>query len=561
MAGLVESGVYDEESLFYSDNLVTLVDNSPFDAPWIYREEFTLKPNAGQHYFLETHGISSRADIYINGELVASKDQQVGSYAGHKYDVTEFVDHGRNCILVQAYPTNYLRDFAMGFIDWNPYPADNGTGVWRNIEFSQTGHIAIMGPTRVVTDFKGPEADSVKATVKIDVRNVANHPVEGKIQGHIQEPHGGRHGIPIHKEISLEAKEEKTISIDAVIEDPKIWWPARWGEQPLYKVSLEAKSRGSVSDAAIDSTFGISNVESRVSEDDTRSFTVNGKPFLIMGAGYTSHIFLELDMERAKTQFQYVLDMGLNTIRLEGKQEHPEFYDLADEMGLMTINGWDCCDKWEGWEYNNEAEGELWDDADYKTAGDSMLHEAGIMQRHPSALAFLVGSDFWPDDRATEIYVDALNRMDWQVPVISSAAKRGFPELLGPSGMDMYGPYDWVPPNYWYTGKLGAAIGFGGELGSGAGTPGLRSMRKFLSPEDMEVLWTEPDKVVFHGSREGSQFDNRQIYNEALFARYGAPHDLEDYLLKTQLMDYEATRSEFESYSARKSEENPSTGL
>ena len=76
-----------------------------------------------------------------------------------------------------------------------------------------------------------------------------------------------------------------------------------------------------------------------------------------------------------------------------------------------------------------------------------MLHEAAMMQSHPSILAFLVGSDFWPDNRATKIYVDALNRMDWPNPIIASAGKLSYPALLGPSGMKMLGPYDWNSPN------------------------------------------------------------------------------------------------------------------
>jgi exo-1,4-beta-D-glucosaminidase len=62
-----------------------------------------------------------------------------------------------------------------------------------------------------------------------------------------------------------------------------------------------------------------------------------------------------------------------------------------------------------------------------------------MLQTHPSILAFLVGSDFWPDDKAAAIYVEALDDYDWQNPIICSAAKLGFPEILGPSGMKMLG--------------------------------------------------------------------------------------------------------------------------
>lgn len=253
--------------------------------------------------------------------------------------------------------------------------------------------------------------------------------------------------------------------------------------------------------------------------------------------------------------------MGLNTIRLEGKQEHPEMYELADEMGLMIMAGWECCDKWEGWDYNDEADGIRWDDEDYSTANTSMLHEAAMMQTHPSMLAFLVGSDFWPDDRAVKIYVDALDKLDWPNPIIASAAKRSYPTLLGPSGMKMDGPYDWVPPNYWYGDELGAAFGFGSELGAGVGTPEMASLRKFLSDQDLEDLWTAPDKGLYHMSTNQSSFYDRSIYNGGLYNRYGEPTSLEDYLLKAQLSDYESTRAQFEAYAAYKGNERPSTGL
>jgi exo-1,4-beta-D-glucosaminidase len=190
-----------------------------------------------------------------------------------------------------------------------------------------------------------------------------------------------------------------------------------------------------------------------------------------------------------------------------------------------------------------------------------MRHEAAMLQPHPSVLGYLIGSDYWPDPIATPLYLAALRAHDWQTPVIASASARGFSNLTGPSGMKMDGPYDWVPPNYWYASRVGAAFGFGSELGAGVGTPGLSSLRKFLSPSDLSDLWTTPNKSLFHMSREGSQFQTREIYNAGLWARWGAPTSLEDYLIKAQLMDYEATRAQVEAHVARWSEERPATGM
>ena len=157
MAGLIENEVYNETDLFYSDNMESIADPSTFDAPWIYREEFILHPSIGKYFTLKTHGITSKADIYLNGVLVASSDEQQGAYGGHQYSLTEHVKEGSNCLLVCAFPTNYLRDFAQGFVDWNPYPADNGTGVWRNVEISQTGAVP-MSSFRILTEFTHPNS-------------------------------------------------------------------------------------------------------------------------------------------------------------------------------------------------------------------------------------------------------------------------------------------------------------------------------------------------------------------------------------------------------------------
>ena len=77
----------------------------------------------------------------------------------------------------------------------------------------------------------------------------------------------------------------------------------------------------------------------------------------------------------------------------------------------------------------------------------------------------------------------------------------------------------------------------------------------------MGDLWKSPNKSLFHLSREGSQFETREIYNAALWKRWGAPTGLEDYLMKSQLMDYEATRAQVEAYTAMWSAKRPATGL
>ncbi|KAH9909294.1 glycoside hydrolase family 2 protein [Xylariomycetidae sp. FL2044] len=563
MGCLIGEGIYREDGLFYSDMLRSF-DSSQFGVPWLYRHEFDAEPTAGRHYFLHTHGITSKADIFVNGQEIANASVQAGAYAGISYEITDKLAK-ENALVVQVYPTDYNYDFALGFVDWNPYPPDNGTGVWRDVEIQETGPVA-MGPLRIVTQTNFPtDTTTAEVTFKVAAQNLEHVEIRVELAGRIL-----LDGIDLapdwSQSVTLSPLQTTELVLRTTLQNPSIWWPKQWGDQPLYTGEMSVTVDGSVSDEAV-RTFGIRQVTSELNSHNDTLFYVNGLPFQVVGGGYSADMFLRWDSEKFLNQARLMLDLGHNTVRLEGKNEHPDLYDIADRLGLMVMAGFECCDKWEAWTYNEDlAVKSEWTEHDYLIANRSMAHEALMQQGHPSVLAYLVGSDYWPDDKAAGMYVASLKAADWQVPIIASASKRGYPEILGPSGLKMDGPYDWIPPNYWYDvepseERLGAAFGFGSELGSGVGTPEMSSLKKFLSEADMNDLWTQPDKGLYHMSTSVSSFYTRAIYNEALWQRYGEPSSLEDYLLKAQMLDYEATRAQFEGFSALWNAERPATGL
>ncbi|GJN85344.1 hypothetical protein PLIIFM63780_008911 [Purpureocillium lilacinum] len=565
---LLGAGVYKDSEIWFSDNM-NKFDWGQFLQPWVYRNEFALagKAGKGQHYFLETNGISSRADLYLNGKKIADKAAQAGSFGGHTYDVTSLVGE-KNALAVNVYPSDFNYDLVQGFVDWNPHAPDNGSGIWRDIVVKQTGSVT-MGPVSVSVDMDVPvEKSRATVTVRATARNLEDHDVKFVARSVVKDPKGCK-ALTEDKTITLRAGETQTVAIVHRIDKPQIWWPKTWGAQPLYTSALTFTVDSKLSDTS-SQRFGVRTVTSRLNSYNDTMFSVNGHPFQVVGGGYSPDHFFRWDDngKRWEDIVRYSLDMGLNTIRLEGMMEHPQLYEIADEMGMMIIAGWVCCSKWESWEYNHELQIDpvpLWTDNDYDTANASMRHEASMLQPHPSMLAYFVGSDFWPNDRAVKIYVDALKGASWEVPIIASASKRGFPALLGPGGMKMDGPYDWVPPNYWYDtepseDRLGAAFGFGSELGAGVGTPEKGSLVQFLTKSEMEDLWTKPNKNMFHMSTNMSSFYNRKIYNEGLFQRLGKPTSLDDYLLKAQIMDFEATRAQHEGYASQWNAKRPATG-
>ena len=339
MGCLLKAGVYNDTDLFFSDNL-SKVDAAQFRVPWLYRNEFSLDPAPGRHFFLQTHGIASRADIFLNGKQVADKSVQVGSYAGHRFDITEIAAK-TNALAIRVHPTDPNRDLAIGWVDWNPWPADNGTGVWRAVEIKQTGPVALR-PIRVVTLLDTPLVQATY-TVRVKAQNLEKTPVRVLASYTLKRVSNGERAGGDEKYVTIPAGAETDIVFDGVVQNPAVWWPKQWGDQPLYNVNLTVTAAdGVVSDSAT-TNIGFRVVQKQLNSFNDTTFIINRRPFQVLGGGYAPDMFLRWDPLKWEKELQYALDLGLNTIRLEGKNEHPELYDIADRLGVMIMAGWECC--------------------------------------------------------------------------------------------------------------------------------------------------------------------------------------------------------------------------
>jgi len=549
MAGLLENGKY--ENVFYSDNLRAAAEPESsgvaFVVPWWYRTEFTVAEGA-QRTLLRINGMIPSADVWLNGNLVADKSIVAGAYPVHEIDVTRWVHAGNNILALRVHPGDPRTDLTIGWVDWNPTPPDNNMGPWRGVDIVQKGPVEIRFP-HVSSALSLPDLARAALTVKTEVRNLDSSAHDATINGVVA-------GVSLQRTIHLAAGETQTVSFSTSVNHPKVWWPVGMGEHPLYRLEMSATVDGAISDQA-NTSFGIRSVTSHLTKQGYIQFVINGKPVLIRGGGWAPDMFLRDDPKRMEAEFSYVRNLGLNTIRSEGKLENERFYDLADRDGIMILAGWECCDKWES---AAKTGGEPWDAADMKVAAASMESEARLLRNHPSVIGFLIGSDNAPPPAISKMYVDTLRAEDWSLPIVSAAVPQGTAET-GPSGMKMDGPYSWVPPAYWYADKLGGAFGFDSEVSAGASIPLLDDLTRMLSPQELEALWKYPDLRQYHASAAWSVFAKITPFNTALARRYGEPKSIQDFVAKAQLENYDNVRAQFEAFNARMDAANPSTGV
>lgn len=557
MAGLIENGKY--ANVFYGDNLRAVEEpeasGTMFVTPWWYRSEFTLaKAAPGARTLLRINGIIPSADVWLNGQLVADRSAIAGAYPVHELDVTHFVRDGSNTLALKVQPAEPRLHLSIGWVDWNPTPPDNNMGPWQGVEVVRTGAVTLRAP-HVSSALALPGLRRAAVTVTVEAQNLDAVAHEATISGSAA-------GVPLTRTVRLAPGERQTVSFtprtDARLDlkNPRIWWPIGMGDHPLYEWQLAASVDGAKSDEAR-GTFGVRSVSSHLNDHGAIQFVINGKPVLIRGAGWAPDMFLRDDGKRLEAELSYVRNLGLNTIRLEGKREVPRFYDLADRDGILLLPGWECCDKWES---AGKTGGAPWDAADAAIAGASMRSEARLLRNHPSVIGFLIGSDKAPPPAISKIYVDALRGADWDLPIVSAAVPAPTPET-GPSGMKMEGPYSWVPPSYWYADKLGGAFGFDSEVSPGASIPLLEDLRRMMTPLELEALWKYPKARQYHASAAWSVFADVEPFSTALAVRYGAPKSLENYVAKAQLDNYDNARAQFEAFNAHVDAANPSTGV
>ncbi len=514
---------------------IQMPPDSPFRYSWWYRTEFKLPAEyQGKTLWLGFDGINYRANVWVNGHQVASSEKMAGTWRLFEFDISAVARPGeKNALAVEVFPPQPL-DLAITLVDWAPMPPDKEMGIWRSAHIDVTGPVILRYPA-VLTKLNLPSTDEAELTVRAELTNSTDQQIEGVLRGKIEQ-------IEFSQPVKLAANETQVVRLTPVqfaqlkIAHPRLWWPAQSGPQNLYPLDLDFVVNGQGSDSS-HIRFGIRQITSQIDAANRRVFQINGKIILIRGAGYSFDMLLRSSPERQLAELKYVRDMNLNTIRFEGKLEDDHFFDLMDEMGILGMPGWCCCDQWEKWP--------TWGKEEEPIAVASLRDQIRRLERHPSVFTFLYGSDRAAPPEVEEKYLQVLKESDWPNPAVASAG--AYTTTVGSTGVKMLAPYEWVAPVYWYVDKKrGGAWGFATEISPGAAIPPIESLRRML-PEDH--LWPIDSVWEYHA---GGMSFTLKIFTEALNKLYGPSRSVEEYAQKAQMQAYEGHRAMMEAYGRNK---------
>jgi Exo-beta-D-glucosaminidase Ig-fold domain/Glycosyl hydrolases family 2/Mannosidase Ig/CBM-like domain len=258
---LEDNGIY--KDLYFGMNLTQKVPADLWKQDWWYRT--TFEAPRSEVYSLILNGINYRADVWLNGHLIADKSGVVGMYNSFEFVVSELIDPGAlNVLAIKVSPEQKLPDIngvelADSWLDWISWKyigyhdtkrkidisfvPDRNAGVWKRVLLSTTGKVLIRNPY-VVADLPLPETSPASLTVHCDLRNAVATPVSGILRGEISRP--GKPTITFQQHLRLEANESREeisfapgVYRQLILTDPDLWWPYQWGEPALYQLKLE----------------------------------------------------------------------------------------------------------------------------------------------------------------------------------------------------------------------------------------------------------------------------------------------------------------------------------
>lgn len=537
---------------------------------WFVKDFDEKQAKGDEQIWLTFRGINYSCDIFLNGQKVNSEPYE-GMFLRKIFNITKLLSStGKNRLAVIVYPPdpvgqpnggqggdgriakNVSHQYVAGW-DWIQPIRDRNTGIWDKVYIERTGVVDVRNPhiVTIVPGERTPKGDQENAILKVsaELNNTSGKKVTGTVRYQLGQD-------VISKQVILDANKTTEVFLpDYEIQNPRLWWPSGYGEQPLYSTKVEFVEQGkSETSDCEDVTFGVREISHKWNTT-TRSaeIYVNGKRIFIKGGNWIiSDAMLRFTDERYDTEIRYHRDMNLNLIRIWGGAltERPEFYQACDKYGMLVIQDFwfsgDCNGRWVD---PLKAE-DQWTRRKYPDNHPLVLESAidmiKMIRNHASLAMWCGGNEIMPPGDiliplrdsilpqldGTRWFIDYSNSDDWSH------------NFIGGNGD---GPYTIQPiESFW----IKQTWPFNSEVGS-VGVGDYESLARFLPKANMTPPKYNPtskfredaDPVWEYHTYSGVGYEN-------FIEPYGEPKDIHDFAMKAQLVNYDQYRALIEGFSS-----------
>lgn len=330
------------------------------DIDWEYSCQFEWHNNDQERYDLVAYGLDTVATVMLNGRVVAGVNNYHRSY---RWDVRDFLHDGVNAMAIRfasSVRESDVREQALGYYPHTEHHAFNqirkpsyqfgwdwgidvsGAGIWQPIGIDSWSGARIAA-VRPLVDVTENGTGVVHVTVEIERAGSGRIPSSDQAFAH-------RHAVPFSIQLSGHGVQQiveaevpagrNSVTVQVEVPNARLWWPIGYGNQPLYDCVVTLDGR--------EETEWSARLGFRTVRLDTRADEV-GRPFQIYVNEVPVHArgynFVPVDAfitrasrEVYEQRFADLVESNSNMVRAWGGSiyESDDFYDLADELGIMV---------------------------------------------------------------------------------------------------------------------------------------------------------------------------------------------------------------------------------
>ena len=348
-------------------------------ASWEYQDTFDVPAGlvGKANVELVFDGLDAAAEVYLNDAHVLSADNMFRTW---RVPAKEHLHAGKNVLRVEfpspiaaakkvaetdpwqakthTEPKTYIRKAAYEY-GWDWGPRFVTSGMWRPARLEAWDKMRIV-------DFAIRQRDVSREVAHIDAQVEVEAASAGPVNVAVQYSDGGK-PVVIAIKAQLHAGENE-LYVPIEISQPKLWYPAGYGDQPLYEFMTQLWTGGNKAGERKVRVGLRSIVLDRHPDKWGRSFqfVVNGIP--VFGKGADVIPFDSFPNRVTTADYRRILesarDANMNMIRHwgGGYYETDEFYSICDELGIMIWQDFMFGNDWQPGTYafklNIEAEAE-----------------------------------------------------------------------------------------------------------------------------------------------------------------------------------------------------------
>lgn len=546
---------------FYRDNESRLqwIENES----WEYRLSFDATPEllARTNVDLVFDGLDAAAQVYVNGEQVLKADNMFHVW---RVPVRGHLHAGTNLLRV-VFPSpikaaevvaaadpwqprtktadkTYIRKAAYEY-GWDWGPRFVTSGIWRAVR------IEAWDKARIA-DFAIRQRDVSREVAHLDAEVEVEMSSSGPAKISVQYSGDGKPAT-LSSKVTLHAG-RNVVDFPIEIRQPKLWYPAGYGDQRLYEFTAQVSMGSKVSDERKTKTGLRSIVLRRKLDQWGRSFEfiVNGIPVFAKGADVIP--FDSFPNRVTTADYRRILesarDANMNMIRHwgGGYYETDEFYQICDELGIMV---------WQDFMFGND-----WQPGTYafkQNIEDEAEDQVRRLRNHPSIVLWCGNNETeealnWapretlPMDVKYQMWQDYLTefsgilnrvvaRLEPEIPYWPSSPSADYEALS-----DRYQSGDahlwdvWhgrVPFSTYETHNPRFVTEYGFQS-----FPELKTIEAFTEPEDRTNIFT-PVMLAHQKNNEGNA-----IIHDYLLKDYPEPKDFASFLYVSQVLQAEGIK-------------------